>query len=201
MLSTMFAKKLRNIQANAYLFHISFQNRQATAHILDYLLETWFLYESYVFPGEHYSLAIVDTMGMPPLNLDFMTHNILNAIFEGFGKPLILDYRHTLRNSMEVVFPSMTEALAASMFFGEWYRFEEKTDCFAFRVRIVPTYIEEIIIRVIGGEPSTAFEFSYFLRENYEKEHLHNKMVKTKLTKRILRSLLFLNFQSGIDLI
>lgn len=137
-------------------------------------------------------------MGMPPLNLNFMTHNVLNAILEGFGQPLILDYSHTLRNlGMEVVFRSMTEALAASMFFGEWYRFEEKTDCFVFRVRIVPTNLEEILIRTIGGVPSTAFKLIYFLSENYDKEHLHSKMVKIKLSKRILRSLWFFNFQSG----
>lgn len=88
------------------------------------------------FPGEYYSLAIVDTIGIPPLNLNFMTHEVLNAIFEDFGKPIILGNKRMLTPGIEILFRSMTEALAASMFLGEWYCFKDKTDSFVFRARI-----------------------------------------------------------------
>lgn len=141
-------------------------------------------------------------MGIPPHNLNFITPNVLNAIFEDFGKPVILDYRHTSRNpAMEIAFRSMTEALAASMYFGEWFRFEDKTDDFAFRVRIIPTNLEEVLIRYFGGVPWTTFELSYFSSENYEKKHILNKMSQINRTKRMLCSLWMLNFQSGTEMI
>lgn len=191
------------VLSNAYLLHISFQNRDyLTAQILFDLLKTWFHHERLVLPGEHYSLATVDTLGTPPLNLNFMTHKVVNAIFEDFGKPLILDYRQTSRNpAMEIAFRSMTEALAASMYFGEWYRFEVQTDDFVFRVRIIPTNLEEVLIRYIGGVPSTTFEMSYFSSENYEKERIINKMRKINRTKRMLVSLWILNFKSGTEMV
>lgn len=63
------------------IFSISFQRAfYLRAESLKCLLKGWFRYEKSIFPGEYYSLAIVDTIGMPPLSLNFMTHEVLNAI-------------------------------------------------------------------------------------------------------------------------
>lgn len=86
-----------------------------------------------------------------------MTPHVLNAIFEDFGKPLILSYKYTLKPGFEVLFRSMTEALAATIFLGDWYRFKDKTDSFVFTVQMIQTVEVVVLIKNVGGQPTTEF--------------------------------------------
>lgn len=151
------------------------------------MLRAWFIYEIKTCSGPPCSLTIIDIVGKPPLNLNFLTSNILSSILKDFGSPYFLPYTAALNQPhMQFVFSSMTEALAACMAFGVWYRFEEKVDCFSYRVRINPSIKEENLIKKCGGTPSEAFKLEYFVALKKEKVKRDNdsatkeKEIKTK---------------------
>lgn len=128
------------------------------------MLRAWFIYEIKTCPGPPCSLTIIDIVGNPPLNLNFLTSNILSSVLKDFGSPYFLPYTAALNQPhMQFVFSSMTEALAACMAFGVWYRFEEKVDCFSYRIRINPSIKEENLIEKCGGTPLEAFKLEYFV--------------------------------------
>lgn len=144
--------------------HISFQNCGLTAVLLDDMLRAWFIYEIKTCPGPPCSLTIIDIVGNTPFNLNLLTSNILSTILKDFGSPYFLPYTAALSQPhMQFVFSSMTEALAACMAFGVWYRLDEKVDCFSYRIRINPSIKEENLIRNCGGTPFEAFKLEYFV--------------------------------------
>lgn len=149
---------------NTYIPHISFQNCGLTAVLLDDMLRAWFIYEIKTCSGPPCSLTIIDIVGDTPFNLNLLTSDILSSILKDFGSPYFLPYTAALSQPhMQFVFSSMTEALAACMAFGVWYRLEEKVDCFSYRIRINPSIKEENLIKKCGGTPVEAFKLEYFV--------------------------------------
>lgn len=159
------------------------------------MLRAWFIYEIKTCPGPPCSLTIIDIVGNPPFNLNFLTSNILSTILKDFGSPYFLPYTAALSQPhMQFVFSSMTEALAACMAFGVWYRLEEKVDCFSYRVRINPSIKEENLIKKCGGTPLEAYKLEYFValkkeikikRDNDSATKEKGSKTKTSVTKGI----------------
>lgn len=146
------------------MFKILFQNSELTAVLVDDMLRDWFNYEMKIGYGPPCTLTIVDVVGNPPFSLNFLTSNILNSIFQDFGRPYLLPYTAALAEPhVQVLFGSMTEALAACIAFGDWYELSTKVDTFFYRVRINPSDKEELLIRHSGGTPEEAFKLDYFL--------------------------------------
>jgi hypothetical protein len=135
-----------------------------SAVLVDDMLRDWFTYEIKSDFGPTWTLTIVDIVGNPPLALNFLTSNILNSIFKDFGGPYLVPYTAALNEKhVQVMFGSMTEALAACMAFGEWQELGGKVDSFCYRVRINPSDKEAMLITNSGGTPSEAFKLDYFV--------------------------------------
>lgn len=156
-----FDKEQQATRAVEFLGHLNFG---LTAVLVDDALRYWFTLEMRSGFNPYWTRTSIDIIGSPPGSSNLPTTNLLNSIFRNFGKPCFLPCVETFYETRaQVLFRTMTEALAACMVFGEWYEMKQKINNFFYEVRITPSLKEDLLIKNSGGTPEEAYKLGYFV--------------------------------------
>lgn len=104
--------------------------------------------------------TFVDIMEKDETSMPSSIHKVL-SLLRVFGSPRVDQFQSS--KYMVAHFPTMAEALAATIALGKWYKHKDLINKTCYRVRIVGDYKEARIMDYSGSPCHEAFEMNYFV--------------------------------------